>query len=245
MRIETIGDATLYNGDCREIIPTLEGIDAVCTDPPYGIEDLVGGYGRSGDLIANDKNLDACQQALALSAKAAPDAWFAVFYSPRIRGKFYEIIPPELFEHGEIIWDKKAPGMGRGIRYQHETVAIFFTGREKKLHGDTFSVLQDFRSAETHPHQKPIGLIRRLCELVGGTKVLDPFMGSGTCGVACAKLKRKFVGIELDPKHFDTCCRRIEEAYKAPDMFSVPEPVQEDIFGDNDNKPAKKKKRAA
>jgi hypothetical protein len=87
MRIENIGNTTLYLGDCREIIPTLTGINAVCTDPPYGIEELVGGYGRSGELIANDKNLDVCEEGLALAATAAPDALFAVFYSSPSQGK--------------------------------------------------------------------------------------------------------------------------------------------------------------
>lgn len=242
MRVETIGNATLYNGDCREIIPTLVGVDAVCTDPPYGIEDLVGGYGRSGETIANDTTLDACAQALTLAAAIAPNAWFAVFYSPRVRRAFYDCIPPALHDYGEIIWNKKAPGMGRGIRYQHETIGVFYTGQEKNLHGDTFSVVNDYRSAETHPHQKPDGLIRRLCELIGGKTILDPFMGSGTCGVAAASLGKKFIGIELDRKHFETCCRRIQEAQSAPDMFAAPAEEQVGMFADNDNvKPSKRK----
>lgn len=220
MRVETIGLATLYHGDCREILRSLVGVDGVCTDPPYGIEDIVGGYGRSGETIANDRTLDVCMEALQAACRIAPAALWAVFYSPRVRREFMEKLPPELHDLGEIIWDKKAPGMGRGVRYQHETIALFYTGDPKKPVGDTFSVLRDYRSAETHPHQKPDGLIRRLCELVGGKLTLDPFMGSGTCGVACARLGRSFVGIELDAKHFDTACRRIEAAGRAPDMFA-------------------------
>lgn len=222
MRIETIGNATLYNGDCRDIIPTLRGIDAVCVDPPYGTQDIVGGYSRDGATILNDTNLDACAQALQAAARIAPSAIWAVFYSPRIRKQFYECLPPELHELGEIIWDKKMPGMGRGIRYQHETAAIFYTGDPKKVHGDTFSVLRALRTPDMHPHQKPISLITTLCELVGGTTVLDPFMGSGTTGVACARIGKKFVGIELDPKHFETCCKRIRDAADTPTMFGAP-----------------------
>lgn len=217
-----IGDCTLYNADCLEVIPTLRNIGAVCTDPPYGIEDMVGGYGRSGETIANDRTLEVCMAALGSACRVAPAAVWAVFYSPRVRREFFSSLPPELHDLGEIIWDKKAPGMGRGIRYQHENVAMFYTGDQKSVTRDTFSIIKAYRSAETHPHQKPTQLIESLVELVGGGVVLDPFMGSGTTGVACANLGRKFVGIELDAKHFATCCRRIEEAYSTPRLFMEP-----------------------
>ncbi|MEZ0212464.1 MAG: site-specific DNA-methyltransferase [Xanthobacteraceae bacterium] len=237
MRVEYIGNATLYNGDCLDVIPTLSGISAVVTDPPYGIEDLVGGYGRSGETIANDRNLDVCMAALQIATGVAPEAIWAVFYSPRIRREFFDSFPPALHDLGEIIWDKKAPGMGRGIRYQHETIALFYTGEPKKLVGDTFSVLRDYRSAETHPHQKPLSLIKTLCEIAGGDVVLDPFMGSGTTGVACAALGKRFIGIEIDPKHFETSCARIRAAHAAPGLFgAAPAPVQViDMFPVNDN----------
>ncbi len=228
MRIETIGNCTLYHGDCLEIIPTLDDIKVVCTDPPYGTEDIVGGYSRSGATIANDKDLKTCMAALQAACRVAPSAMWAVFYSPRVRREFFATLPPELHDLAEIIWDKKAPGMGRGVRYQHENIALFYTGDEKKLARDVFSVMRDFRSAETHPHQKPLSLITTLCEIMGDGKTLDPFMGSGTTGVACARLGRPFVGIELDAGHFDTCCRRIEDAVNKPTLFGAPA---------NDNQP--------
>jgi site-specific DNA-methyltransferase (adenine-specific) len=219
-RVERVGDATLYHADCLEVIPDLPQVGAVCTDPPYGIQDLVGAYGRAHETIANDTNLDVCMAALQACTRIAPAALWAVFYSPRVRRQFCDGLPPELHDLGEIIWDKKAPGMGRGVRYQHETIALFYTGDEKKLHGDTFSVLKDYRSADQHPHQKPISLISRLVELLGGETVLDPFMGSGTTGVACVKLGRKFIGIELDTGHFETSCQRIADAYAKPTLFA-------------------------
>lgn len=221
VRIERIGSATLYNGDCLEVMPTLGRIGSVCTDPPYGIEDMVGGYGRSGETIANDRSLATCMAALLAASLVAPDALFAVFYSPRVRREFLASHTPALKDLGEIIWDKKAPGMGRGVRYQHENIALFYTGAEKKLSRDTFSVLRDYRSAETHPHQKPLSLITTLCELIGGDVTLDPFMGSGTAGVACAIIGRPFIGIELDPRHFETCCRRIQNAADRPVLFAA------------------------
>jgi len=237
MRVERIGDAVLYNGDCLEVIPKLTDISVVCTDPPYGIEDLVGGYGRSGETIANDKTLEVCMAALQAACRVAASARWAVFYSPRVRREFFATLPPELHDMGEIIWDKKAPGMGRGIRYQHENVALFYTGDVKRPTKDVFSVIRDYRSAETHPHQKPTGIIRSLVEILGDGLVLDPFMGSGTAGVACAKMGRKFIGIELDPKYFDVACERIEKAYAQGDMFvEAPSKAEKpaDMFA-NDN----------
>lgn len=222
MRIERIGDAVLYNGDCLEVIPTLGHVTAICSDPPYGTEDIVGGYSRSGATIANDKDLKVCMAALQAACRIAPAAVWAVFYSPRVRREFFATLPPELHDLAEIIWDKKAPGMGRGVRYQHENIALFYTGDEKKLTRDVFSVMRDYRSAETHPHQKPLSLITTLCEIIGGDTVLDPFMGSGTTGVACARLGKKFIGIELDPEHFETCCRRIQDAVDKPTLFGAP-----------------------
>jgi site-specific DNA-methyltransferase (adenine-specific) len=235
MRVERIGSATLYNGDCLEVIPTLKDITSVVTDPPYGTEEIVGGYSRSGATIANDKDLKTCMYALQATCRVAPAAVWAVFYSPRVRREFFATLPPELHDLAEIIWDKKAPGMGRGVRYQHENVALFYTGDEKKVTRDVFSVMRDYRSAETHPHQKPISLITTLCELVGGKITLDPFMGSGTTGVACAAIGRPFVGVELDPGHFDTCCRRVQDAHNRPRLFAEQAndnaPVAIDMFG--------------
>ncbi len=81
-----------------------------------------------------------------------------------------------------------------------------------------------------HPHAKPVDLLWQLVEPVAGC-ILDPFMGSGTTGVACAKLGRKFIGIEIEPKYFDIACRRIEAAYKQPDMFVArPDPPKQEAL---------------
>lgn len=239
MRVERIGDCTLYNGDCLEVMRGLEGITSVCTDPPYGTEELVGGYSRSGATILNDKDLTVCMAALQAACRIAPSAVFAVFYSPRMRREFFKTTPPELHDLAEIIWDKKAPGMGRGVRYQHENIALFYTGDPKGVTRDAMSIISDFRSAEQHPHQKPIRLIQTVCDLVDGNGgvTLDPFMGSGTTGVACATMNRKFIGIELDPRYFDIACERITKAYAQGDMFvERVKPVKQDsLFAANDN----------
>ncbi len=208
------------------------GVGAVISDPPYGIEDIVGGYGRKGFTIANDKTIDVCAKMAHMVAELYTDIWMMTFYSCRISPIFFKAMPSEHY-FGEIVWDKKAPGMGKQIRYQHENVAVFQLGEPAPLL-DTFSVMQHYRSDELalHAHQKPTGLMKRLVNLTPGGTVLDPFMGSGSTGVACVKLGRPFIGIELDASHFATACKRIETAYKEPDMFveAAPKPVQEALL---------------
>src|SRR5690348_14982205 len=130
-RVERIGNCTLYLGDCRELIDSLDPFDTVLSDPPYGIEDMVGGYGRGGRTIANDTSLDACAAALSLCAQRLRHGWIAVFYSCRISELFFITMNQAAIDAakaeggerrmayvGELIWDKKAPGMGKPIRYQ-------------------------------------------------------------------------------------------------------------------------------
>jgi DNA modification methylase len=112
-RTETIGDCILHLGDCRDILPTLGKVDAVVTDPPYGIEVLVGKYGRDNRKILGDKDLSVCSEALELSAERMANGWMVAFYSPRVAPAFHASAPSVEF-YGEIVWDKKAPGLGGG-----------------------------------------------------------------------------------------------------------------------------------
>ena len=104
---------------------------------------------------------------------------------------------------------------------------IYITGKgwagtrdEGVLRGPTMITWET--AGRSHPHQKPVWLLAHLINKATGQTILDPFMGSGTTGVACAKLGRKFTGIELDEGYFDIACRRIEEAYAQPDLFVEP-----------------------
>jgi site-specific DNA-methyltransferase (adenine-specific) len=218
-------DVTLYCGDCRDILPTLGLVDAVISDFPYGTEELVVGYGRtaidvkhSATHIANDKNLDCVADVLSQLQTHQQNIWLAAFYSCRISPAFFEITK-DLEYVGEMIWDKKMPGMGRGIRYQHENIAFFKIGHPKEELNDCFSVIQYARVADHHPHEKPVQLMHNIVGAVPGKTILDCFMGSGSTGVAAVQLKRKFIGIEIDQKHFNTARKRIEMAVKQPVNF--------------------------
>ena len=128
IRIEQIGDCTLYLGDCLEILPSIAGVDAVVTDPPYGIEDMVGGYGRGGvHKIQNDKTLDVCHKALNLIGQKFSDIRVLAFYSCKVTQEFLSGVT-ELDYFGDIVWDKCVPGLGANFRYQHENVVIFTKG---------------------------------------------------------------------------------------------------------------------
>ena len=109
-------------------------------------------------------------------------------------------------------------GLGFTIRYSHESIAVLSIGKPERPNFAIDSVISCHQLEKLHPHQKPVQLMQNLISWQNGV-TLDPFMGSGTTGVACAKMGRKFIGIEIEPKYFDIACKRIEEAYKQPDMF--------------------------
>lgn len=217
-REERIGNQRLILGDCLEVMKELGRFDACVTDPPYGIQDMVGGYGRGGvHKILNDTNLDVAHSALNTFCELNDDFRMLAFYSCKVTLDFLTgINGAEYF--GEIVWDKKIPGLGANFRYQHENCAIFTKGKPNPI-GEGFSVISVSRNPEHHPHQKPIQLMERILKISSGNYILDPFMGSGSTIVACEKMGLSGTGIELDPQHFETACKRVDEASRQPDMF--------------------------
>ena len=229
MRVERIGDATLYLADCMDVLPTLGGVDAVVTDPPYGISHSSNhGASWQGRQIANDADTSARDSALEGFENVAA---FGTWKTPPIAGA-----------KGALVWDK-GPAFGMGdlsFPWKGSWEMIYLRGRiwrgtreEGVLRGH-IQVSWESRG-RSHPHQKPVSLIAALLKkLPRDAVVLDPFMGSGTTGVACAKLGRRFIGIEIDPGYFDIACKRIEEAYRQPDMLveaeRAPAPQQIDML---------------
>lgn len=196
---ERIGGQRLILGDCLEVMPELGRFDAVVTDPPYGIDSTGVGYGRSGRSILGDANVDVMGSAIDFSMELS-DICF-MFYSARNTPEVMSSIPAQYY-YGEIIWDKKAPGMGKGLRYQHENICVLLKNGQK-LSEDSFTVKQFYRVGKIHPHEKPVELMEHLIKISGATTILDPFMGSGTTLVACQRMGRQGTGIELDPDYFD------------------------------------------
>lgn len=210
-RKEVIGDCTLYLGDCMEVMPTLGRVDAVVTDPPYGMAFKSNHRSVKHREIANDKSVDLLKWACGLSVPHSVYAW--------MRWDNLQDIPKP---RSLITWVKNNWSMG-DLDHEHgrqTEVCAFYPGPDHSWgNGRPSDVINFPRTGnEHHPTEKPVGLMQAV---VGWTKgvVCDPFIGSGTTLVACAKMGRAGIGIELDPEYFDIACKRVEEAYRQPDMF--------------------------
>lgn len=220
-----IGDATLYEGDCLEILPTLGKVDAVVTDPPYG---LAGSQTEKNTYLTFSDDPDEVHKIV--SSVVESKIYDRLVMTPGQKMMFRYREPDSI---GAIYYPAGTGSCSWGfVGWQ----PIFYYGKDPFLQdgkGRAFNSFSSTESAEKngHPCPKPIGqwlkVVRRVTR--EGETVLDPFMGSGTTGVACAKLGRKFIGIELEPKYFDIACERIQKAYDQPDLFIEPpkKPVQE------------------
>lgn len=199
-----IGDCVLYEGDCLEIMPVLGKVDAVVTDPPYGIS-----INKSNRL-----SVSRGFGGQTWDDEPADMSWIVPMGIPAIvwGGNYFDLPP----YRAPLVWDKNNAGRDFADFEMAWTnldmVARRFVMRPMNMDG-----------GKLHPTQKPEQLMKWcLGFLPDAHLILDPFMGSGTTGVACVKTGRSFIGIELDPDYFDIACRRIQEAYAQPDMFIEP-----------------------
>jgi DNA modification methylase len=219
-----IGDAVLYLGDCMDILPTLPKVDAVITDPPYGISYSSGMGGKFKDVsIHADDSLVARDAVLAHFV----DLSALVFGS-------WKMQKPKGTKQ-TLIWDKgEHVGMGDlSIPWRPNTEEIYVIGSGFAGHRGSSVIRINAPSpnftpdaARYHPTEKPVPLMAELISKCIAKTILDPFMGSGTTGVAAIQLGRKFIGIEREPKYFDIGCKRIEQAVAQGQLFA-PEPVKQ------------------
>lgn len=230
MKVE-IGDATLYLGDCMDILPTLDKVDAVITDPPYGLGKLSGTTSKKRNRNSyvgfddTEQNIiDNVIPAIKISLDKAegrglitPGCRCLQLY-PRARaiGGFYQpaavgMSPWGFAGFNPVLFYGKDPRDGKG----QSSVATTLTEKA---------------STSEHPCAKPLGAMFWMVKKgsLNGQTILDPFMGSGTTGIAAIRMGRKFIGIEREPKYFDIACRRIEQASKQVDMF-VEQSKQEQV----------------
>ncbi len=231
-RVEVIGNATLYLGDCLDLLPEAVpamSASACVTDPPYGINTKSDGMGKLNPWA------DVCNSAFWYAE------WFRVSRS-RLRqdGCMWTCLnwrSLATFQKAScdirwpieslMVWDKKwiGPGGTKGLRPSYELVALF-AGEAFSIDNRGLADVQAFnwssQKPNGHPAEKPVSLMQFLVENsspVGGL-IFDPFMGSGTTGEAALATDRKFVGIEHDPHWFDVACRRIEDAQRQQRMFA-------------------------
>jgi DNA modification methylase len=228
VRTEQIGDATLYLGDCREVLATLGPVHAVVTDPPYGIGESAaknrtrGGKGvEPTDYGDDDWDREPCPPEV-IAWMRAQSRWQIIF-----GGNYFELPPTGCW----LVWDKENTGDFADAELAWTNLPKAVRLKRHMWNG----MLRKDREPRFHLTQKPLAVMQwALGHLPdrGGGVVADPFMGSGTTGVACVAEGWSFVGIEREARHFETACRRIEEAYKQPRLFAEPppKPVQPSMF---------------
>ena len=212
-------NVTLYLGDCLDILPTLEAgsVDAVITDPPYGVTYQSNmGVGSGTIPITNDGtrlSLRLYRKIVPL-LKATHILWFTRWDAwPDV----WEILGQNFPVRGLLVWEKGSPGMGDLKHWgpSYELIASVGSGYLRgKRDGSVIKYNTVPPANRNHPTEKPIELLAYLIEKITdpGDLILDPFMGSGTTGVAAVQLGRRFIGVEIDPTYFAIAARRIRQA---------------------------------
>ena len=253
-RVEHLAEGvTLYLGDCRDILPTLGRVDAVVTSPPYNtlpptakasglhaerkngrnlwLENAANGYADQRPEAEYQEWLNG------ILAQCAAASLGLVWVNHKVRYRNGEAIHPirmiALPIYAEVIWNRGGSMALNCKRYapSHEGIWAFgvphYWNDKNNMMMSVWDIPQSQRDHwNNHPCPYPESIIRPLIESSCPPDgiVLDPFLGSGTTGVAAVKLGRKFIGIELEPKYFDIACRRISEDLKQPNFF-IEKPV--------------------
>lgn len=212
-RVEVIGDATLYLGDCMEILPSLPKVDAVITDPPYGIGFAAQPtrYQRAGGRQAESWDDAAPQHIVDRLLQVAPKV---VIWG----GNYFHLPPSRCW----LLWSKKEGYAPSFADFELAWTNLDRNAKAFSMSPKAASLEKEGGAGVAHPNQKPLALMEWCIEQTAGfpCSILDPFMGSGTTGVASVNRGCSFIGIEREPKYFDIACRRIEQAYKQRPLFA-------------------------
>jgi site-specific DNA-methyltransferase (adenine-specific)/modification methylase len=225
-----IGDCRLLLGDCLEIMPELGKIDAVVTDPPYGINENDRKIASRGKLAA-PRDYGAVQwdkfpaSLLHIEAIKSISRHQVIF-----GGNYFEGLGPTSCW---LVWDKQN---GDNDFADCELAWTNLPKAVRRIYWRWNGMIRKGAEVREHPTQKPVGVMEwTLSHIPDDRSILDPFMGSGTTGVACVRRGKSFIGIEIDEVYFDIACARIRDAHSRPDMFieaaRAPEPEQQVLFG--------------
>lgn len=232
MRVETIGNATIYLGDCREILPMLPKVDAVITDPPYEAEahtdmrrtsrGIQTGQNDVLDFAAMD---EATRRFVAEAAVSTCHGWALFFCQVEATAVWRDaLIAAGAKYRRSMAWvkpDSSPQFNGQGPAQGYECISASWCGAGKSRWNaggkrGVYTFNCNTGRWGGHPTEKPVALMEALIAdfTDAGALVADPFMGSGTTGVACFNLGRRFIGVEREPKYFEIACRRIEDAQR-------------------------------
>lgn len=221
-----IGDCTLYCGDCRDILPTLERVDALITDPPYGL--------TLGEHKATKDNRPHLLRKQGYATYDDTEENLQIIVIPAITQALKMVKRGLVFCAGKHLWFYP-PAVAIGGIYLPSAIGrhpwgfnslahcLFYGTSASNGQGSKPTAKSSTVRAEPslHPCAKPLEWMTWAVDLASRSAegVLDPFMGSGTTGIACVQLGRSFIGIEIEPRYFALACRRIEDAYKQLDLF--------------------------
>ena len=216
----TIGNAELWLGDCREILPSLGKVDAVITDPPYGIafshhgQNVKGiGGGKYKTAFAGVKIVgdDEPFMPWLLLALGVPTVLFgAIHYADKLP-----------ISARWLVWDKRqAESTLSFADCEFAWTNLLGQARVFRHYWNGMLKASERGIARVHPTQKPVALMEWCLGFVEGQSILDPYMGSGTTGVACMNLGRKFIGIEIEERYFNIAVERIDQAQRQGRLFA-------------------------
>lgn len=236
-----IGDATLYCGDCLEVMTALDPADHLFTDPPYeaalhAIKNSLVGRKHRNDGVAEQKGLgfegvDEIRGPFVDAASRICQGWFIAFCTVEGVSQWADFVNASPLKYKRsCIWVKpdstpQLNGQGPAQGAECFVCAWGGSGYARWNAGGKRGVYTHLTNHPgrdgRHPTEKPISLMRELIAdfTDAGQSILDPFMGSGTTGVACLTMGRRFVGVEIDRRYFDIACERIEKATRQADMF--------------------------
>ena len=218
-----IGNATLYLGDCMDILPMLDKVDAVITDPPYGIGEARANN-KSRSCLAESKDYgvsdwDDKPPSNELVDLICSKAKFQAMFG----GNYFTLPPTSCW----LVWDKMN---GDNDFADCELAWTNWPKAVRRLQWRWHGMIRQGNEERYHPTQKPLEVMKWVITLCPKSEtILDPFMGSGTTGVAAIQMGRKFIGIEREPKYFDIACKRIEQAVAQGQLFEQEyvKPIQE------------------
>lgn len=252
MKPVVIGDATLYLADCLEALPSLQRVHHVITDPPYEAEAHTKGRRLLGEQKGGERTVEygaldfeaiteEVRERSTDMARFICEGWMLTFCQAEAvalwrdahesAGAKYKRAMVWLKPDGAPQFTGDRPGMG------YESIVASWCGEGRSRwngggrHGVFSHAQRDSNEPKQHMTQKPQALMRELVTLFSDREqtILDPFMGSGTTGVAAIQLGRKFIGIEREPKYFEIACRRIEQAVAQGQLFAPEPPKAEQL----------------
>jgi DNA modification methylase len=227
-RVEVIGNATLYLGDCRDILPTIGAVDSLVTDPPYEFETSGGGIFRREGRDCMDKiaeaGLDKGFDHALITAEQFRSA--IVFCHNDQVSRLVPYLAGQYRRFALCFWHKTNPMPVANKHYKPDTeIYIHAWGQDGHpvgaLHDKGRYVLAPVGHQDEwdHPTVKPLPLMQKIMRNVNGETICDPFMGTGTTGVAALEYGKSFIGVERDERYFDIACKRIEDAQRQGSLF--------------------------